>query len=82
MNIRDVLGNERVQKFLDDRYIGESFKIRVPDGVYDNLKSKSRMVIVDHVMMIIISHLWLANGGPDDLPKEITEPPFGSFPDY
>lgn len=87
MNIRDVLGEDLIQDFFTRRVVCWQTTIDVPDGVYDivrgpDLNSKTRMVIVDKVVMYHISHMWLANGGPPDLPKEITEPPFGSFPDY
>lgn len=81
MNIRELIGEEVISHFFAVRYINKKLQNDVPDGVYDDLDSKCRFVIIDKTTMYIMSSMWIDNGGPAELPDEITKPPFGSFPD-
>jgi hypothetical protein len=84
MNIRELIGEDKISSFFDPkaRHINPKLKINVDDGVYDDVHSKSRVVIVAEWVMYTMSDMWLAKGGPDDLPSEIVDPPFGYFPHY
>lgn len=84
MIIRELIGEEKIARFFnpESRYINPKLKIYVDDGVYDNVHSKSRVVIINNWVMYIMSDMWLQKGGPSDLDSLITSPPFGHFRDY
>jgi len=82
MNLRDVLGEELFEYQRTKRKMPEKYRRRwLSDGVYDESFGSSRVVVIDGVTCFIISKPWIDDGGPDDLPHEITKPPWGSFPD-
>ena len=87
MNIREVIGEDAILAWYHNgnRYINKKLqKPYLPDGVYDVMSPYggplTREIWIDGTQMWTISHMWLANGGPDDLPEEVTKPPFGYFP--
>lgn len=88
MNIRELMGEDTILAWYRDgnRHINKKLqRPYLPDGVYDVMspygKPLTREIWIDHSQMWTISAMWLKNGGPDDLPDEVTKPEFGTFPD-
>ena len=76
MNIRELLGDEYVARYLNTHVIPQKFRSSKPDGVYDlqERNCKWRDVIVDGCTILTISKMWLDKGGPKDLPSELRRP--------
>ena len=53
----------------------------VPDGTYDYSNFLVRYVIKDGNAKMVISKMWVDQGGPDDVSLELKQP-WGSFPDF
>ncbi len=52
----------------------------VPDGMYDSEYYQCRYYIVNGNPSRVITHSWLDDGGPQDLPDNFRLP-WGSYPD-
>lgn len=82
-NIREVIGEDKIEKFFANRHINQKLLINVPDGIYDHVSERGlgwRMVFIDKFMTHIISDNWISKGGPSDLPDVISKPEFGHYP--
>lgn len=53
----------------------------VPDGTYDFSTYNVRYVVRDGMPKIVISRMWVDQGGPSDVESELKQP-WGSFPDF
>lgn len=85
MNIRGLIGEDQILAWYNGRFIAATLrKSWLPDGVYDVFhhdgKPTAREVWIDGNLMWTISSMWIASGGPKNLPEEIISPPFGYFP--
>lgn len=81
-NPRELYPFEYVESLLAARQVKDHYKIKVPDGIYDHADFLVRYVIIDGQKLFIYSKMWLDSGCPDDTPREVSEPPFGYYPDY
>jgi hypothetical protein len=62
-----------------NRHIRKNFHW-VPDGIYDYSRYECRYLVKDGYHHVVITKLWLDNGGPDDVSQELRLP-WGSYPD-
>lgn len=53
----------------------------VPDGTYDYNEYGVRYVLVNGNPRIVISKMWVDQGGPEDVTEELRQP-WGAFPDF
>lgn len=51
----------------------------IPNGLYDDVKSKSRLFIYDAFAYIIVSKLWIDDGDRSRL-EEWLQVPWGTYP--
>ena len=53
----------------------------VPDGTYDYEEFQVRYVIVNGNATVVISKMWVDEGGPDDVSSELKQC-WGTFPTF
>lgn len=81
-NPKELYGIDRCNELLAARQIKDHYKLKVPDGIYDHQYFRVRYVIIDGQQLFKYSTMWLDSGTPDGTPREVSEPPFGYYPDY
>jgi hypothetical protein len=80
-NIRELIGEEVIERFFANRYRNEKLRQNVPDGVYDRHgdpviapNAKWRDVIIDGFVMWTCTKKWLDTGGPPEWPADLRVP--------
>ena len=76
MDLRDLIGEEVLEKYFRTHVMPDKFRKKVPDGIYDfeEMECRWRDVVVDGCAIYTISKMWLDQGGPVDLPEEMRYP--------
>ena len=81
-NPKKLYGETRCNELLSHRQVKDHYKLKVPDGIYDHQFFLVRYVIISGQQLFKYSTMWLDSGTPDGTPREVSEPPFGHYPDY
>lgn len=80
--LRELIGEEAIERFFLTHFIPDKYKSKLPDGIYDTeeMGCRCRDVIIDGVTMYRMSSMWLDKGGPESLPDEL-KLPWGAYYD-
>ena len=78
--LRELIGEEVIERFFLTHFIPDKYKSKLPDGIYDTqeMDCKCREIVIDGCTIYRISSMWLDKGGPKDLPEEFCTP-WGSY---
>lgn len=81
-NPKQLYGVARCDELTSVRSIKDHYKLKVPDGIYDRQDHLMRCVIIEGQVLFKYSSMWLESSTPENTPKEVSDPPFGYYPDY
>lgn len=82
VNPKELYGVARCDEMISHRSIKDHYKMKVPDGIYDHKQHYVRYVVIEGQSLFKYSGMWLLSGTPEGTPREVSDPPFGYYPDY